>query len=111
MGEYFKDITLHKYFQKEGNLPPEKMEMFFMVCYDLDKFRKFIFESSFFDKFEVDDDTVSKIKDDDVELLKFGYNWLKFALFGEKTIAVKTDVLEATKKAIEKRSKSKPKTG
>ena len=106
MGEYFKDITLHKYFMEGGSLSPEKMEMFFMVCYNLDKFRRFIFESTLFDKFEVDKETVQKIKTDDVELLKFGYNWLRFALFGEKTMTVKSDVLETKKQDLDKKGKS-----
>ena len=103
MGEYFKDITLHKFFLEGGNLPPEKIEMFFMVCYDLDKFWKFLFDSSFFDKFDIDEDTLNKIKNDEIELLKFGYIWLKFALFGEKTITVKTNVLEAKKTELDKK--------
>lgn len=101
MGEYFKELTLHPFFQDKANLTPDKLEMFFMVCYNIDKFRKFLFSSSFFDKFEVDDDTKNKIKEDDVELLKFGYKWLRFALLAEKTIAVKDDVWQAKQKAIE----------
>ena len=105
MGEYFKDITLNSFFQDEKNLTPAKLEMFFTVCYNIDKFRKMVFESSFFDKFEVDDETKTKIKDDDVELLKFGYQWLKFALFGQNTMAVKGAVLEAKKKEMEQKKK------
>ena len=100
MGEYFKDITLHSFFQKGGNLDPKKVEMFFTVCYNIDKFREFVFRSSFFEKFAVDDAVKEKIKEDDVELLKFGYQWLRFALFGEKTMTVKGDVLEAKKKEL-----------
>lgn len=101
MGEYFKDITLHRFFLEGGNLPPEKIEMFYTVCYDIDKFKRFIFGSSFFDKFDVDEATIDRIKNDEIELLKFGYRWLKFALFGEKTITVKTQVLDARKKDLE----------
>ena len=75
--------------------------MFYTVCYDIDKFKRFIFGSSFFDKFDVDEATIDRIKNDEIELLKFGYRWLKFALFGEKTITVKTQVLDARKKDLE----------
>ncbi|MCP4580838.1 MAG: YkgJ family cysteine cluster protein [candidate division Zixibacteria bacterium] len=105
MGEYFKDITLSKFFQDEKNLTPKKLEMFFTVCYNIDMFHKFLFESSFFDKFEIDDATKAKIKDDDVELLKFGYQWLRFALFGENTITVKGDVLQAKKTELDQQKK------
>jgi hypothetical protein len=77
--------------------------MFFTVCYDLDKFRDFVFQSSFLDKFEIHDDTITKIKEDDVELLLFGYGWLKFALFGENTMTVKKNILDDKKKQLESR--------
>ncbi|MEW5994907.1 MAG: YkgJ family cysteine cluster protein, partial [Candidatus Zixiibacteriota bacterium] len=68
MGERFKELATHKFFLEGGTLTPEKMEMFFVACYDIDRFRKMIFESSFLDKFDVDEKSVKKIKSDDVEL-------------------------------------------
>jgi Fe-S-cluster containining protein len=110
IGELFKKLTLHRFFQEKGKLEPKKIEMFFMVCYHIDKFRSFVFESSFLDKFVVDDETLKKIKNDDVELLKFGYKWLHFALFGEKTMEVKGDVFAAKKKELEESdNNAKPK--
>jgi hypothetical protein len=52
-----------------------------MVCYNVDRFRRFVFESSFLDRYEVDADTVAKIREDDVALLRFGLRWLKGTLF------------------------------
>jgi Fe-S-cluster containining protein len=106
MGYYFKELTLHEFFQKPENLTSQKIEMFFTACYNLDKFREFVFESTFLEKFDVDDETKKKIKEDDAELLKFGYFWLRFALFGEKTINVKEDVLEAKQKQLDSKKKS-----
>jgi hypothetical protein len=102
MGEYYKDLTLNKYFVEGNNLTPQKTEMFFMACYNLDKFRDFLFGSTFFSKFEIDDDTKNKIRNDDLELLKFGYQWLRFVIFGEKTMAIRPDVLEAEMKRMER---------
>jgi Fe-S-cluster containining protein len=106
MGYYFKELTLHEFFQKPENLTPKKIEMFFTACYNLDEFRRFIFESSFFDKFEADEAMKEKLKTDDVELLKFSYFWLRFALFGEKTMKVKEEVLEAKQKELDKKKKA-----
>jgi Fe-S-cluster containining protein len=89
MGELFKEVSLHDYLQKGKQLDPAKQEMFYTVCYNIDKFREFVFESTFLERFEVDDQTVKKINKDDAELLKFGFNWLKFCLYGEKTMKVK----------------------
>ncbi|MFH1687653.1 MAG: YkgJ family cysteine cluster protein [bacterium] len=104
-GELWKEMTLHPYFQSDDVMPPQKIEMFFMVCYNLDKFRSFVFGSSFLDKFEVDSDTQAKIETDDNELLKFGYTWLRFALFGEKTMTVKSDVLDTKRSELEAKKK------
>jgi uncharacterized protein len=100
MGADFKEFTLHPFFQEGENLTPQKIEMFFLVCYNIDKFRDFVFGSSFFDKFEVDEETQSRIKQDDVQLLKFGYRWLRFALFGEKTMTIRSQVLADKKQEL-----------
>jgi Fe-S-cluster containining protein len=101
-GEDFKDLTLHDFFQEGNDLTPGKAEMFFRACYNLDALRDLMFNTTFFEKFEVDDEMRRRIEDDDVELLKFGYDWLRFALFGENTLQIKTSVLEAKKDELEK---------
>jgi len=68
---------------------PKIYQMTFMALYNLDKFREFVFKSSFLDKFEVDQTTVEKIKRSDIELLKFSFEWVKFGIFGQKTFAVR----------------------
>lgn len=108
LGQQFKEITLHKALLEGRPLTPEKIEMFFMVCYNIDNFRDFLFGSSFFEKFDVEDDVRKKIQEDDVELLKFGFDWLRFALFAEKTMKVKEKVLEAKKEELADQMK-KPK--
>jgi len=54
--------------------------LFYMVMYDLDQFRRFVFESPFLKVFSVDEDMQQRIWEDDVELLKFGYQYVKSAL-------------------------------
>jgi len=55
--------------------------MFFTASYDIDRFREFVFGSSFLERYEVDPQTVEKIRDDEVALLAFGLKWLKWLLF------------------------------
>ncbi len=69
---------------------PQKHQMFFMASYNLDKFRGFLFKSGFFDRFEVDSDLKERLKSDDTTLMSFAFDWLKFSLFGEKTIQLKS---------------------
>lgn len=68
----------------------QKIQMFFMASYNLDKFREFIFKSKFLELFEVESGLKDKLAADDVRLMKFAFEWLKFSLFGEKTIKVKS---------------------
>jgi len=87
-GERFKQISLHEFFSKAQAIEPYKLEMFYMVCYDIDKFRSFVFESTFLKRFIVDEEQIKIMKDDDLELLLFGFEWLRYALFGEEVIEV-----------------------
>jgi Fe-S-cluster containining protein len=90
MGELFKEISLHDYFKEKKQLTPAKLEMFYTVCYNIDKFREFVFRSTFLKRFDVDEKTVGDIRSNDDELLRFGFNWLKYCLFGEMTMKIKT---------------------
>lgn len=76
------DLVVRKRsFPANIKLTEKAKQLFFMVSYDIDKFRDFVFESSFLERVDVDDATIEKIKNDEIELLKFGLEWLKSALF------------------------------
>jgi len=86
---------------------PRMQDMILMALYDADRFREFIFETSFLEKFRVDDDIVEKIRNDDVALLYFGAQWLRFALFGKKGfLKIDRDYLEKKKKEVLENTKS-----
>ncbi len=63
-----------------------------MVSYNIDKFRSFVFDSTFLERMPVDDEMQEKLKTDDVELFKFGVQWLKSALFKRKDPLTGEDV-------------------
>lgn len=90
-GGLFKEITLHDYFASGKQLDPPRMELFHMACYNLDKFRRFIKESSFLNRFELAQNLVDEIMADDEALLCFAFRWLKFALFAEKTVTIRPE--------------------
>jgi uncharacterized protein len=78
------DLVVRKRtFPPNLKLIEEGKRMFFLISYNIDSFRSFVFESSFLDRYDIDADTVEKIKTDDVALLKFGLSWLKDVLFKE----------------------------
>ncbi|MBW1780864.1 MAG: YkgJ family cysteine cluster protein [Deltaproteobacteria bacterium] len=89
MNHLFSEITAPLQAQELDIDNPKIYQMTFMALYNLDKFRQFVFESSFMDRFDMDELTVEKLKRSDVELLKFSIDWIKFGLFGQKTLQVK----------------------
>jgi Fe-S-cluster containining protein len=67
----------------------QKIQMFFMASYNLDRFRGFLFQSKFFELFDVEAKTKETLARDDLALMNFAFEWLKFSLFGEKTMLLK----------------------
>jgi Fe-S-cluster containining protein len=81
------DLVVHKRsFPPNIKLTQQAKQMFFMVSYNIDKFRRFVFESSFLKRIPVDDETRQTLKTDDVALLKFGVTWLRSILFNPKDL-------------------------
>ncbi len=62
-----------------------KAKMAFMAAYNVDRFRGFIFQSSFLKRYKVKSALLKKLKIDDVQLLKFGFEWVKFFIWGIKS--------------------------
>jgi uncharacterized protein len=96
----FKNITMNKFLRDKKISNKKIQEMYFMACYDLDRFRRFVFESKFLETFEVDTETVEKIRQDDVELYKFAMRWLEYGLLGQHVLKVKPDVMETKKQEL-----------
>jgi uncharacterized protein len=67
-----------------GSEGPEgqKAKMVFMATYNIDRFRDFVFNSSFLKRYKVKSALLKKIKKDDTQLMKFGFEWVKFFVWG-----------------------------
>lgn len=94
MNESYKEITFHDYFQNGKKLSPGEAKMFYMVCYNLDAFKRFLFETRFFDIYDVESEIVEKIREDEEELLNFGFRWIRFGLFWEDTMKLRDKALD-----------------
>jgi len=66
-----------------------KAKMAFMATYNIDQFRDFLFNSSFLKRYKVKSTIRKKIRNNDVELMKFGFEWVKFFVWGIQTKAFK----------------------
>ena len=72
-----------------GKPSARSRELFFMACYDLDRFRDFVASEAFARLHDIPEAERGAILGDDVELLQFAYRFLRQVLFGERTIALR----------------------
>lgn len=98
--ERYHDMTMRwaeirRLFQEDpwGPEGPDgaKAKMAFMATYNLDRFREFLFGSSFLKRYRVKPDLKRKLRSSDHSLLLFGFDWVKFFVWGiaSKRIRVK----------------------
>lgn len=93
--EWLRLVMRRKSFGHQATLSEQAKRMFFMASTDIATFRKFVFESSFLDTYEIDDETVAKIKEDDVELMLFSFKYLAATLFGAQVMKIKPEKVKA----------------
>ena len=77
-----------------GKPSKRSRELFFMVCYDLDRFRSFVVSEGFGELYDLNTAETIEILGDDTELMSFGFRFLKQVLYGENTIPLKKDAAD-----------------
>jgi Fe-S-cluster containining protein len=89
----------------------KSLDLFFMVSANLDLFRDFVFNSNFLNAYEFEPELIERIKEDELELLKFSLKWLRFTMFGEGDFKIKDtaqrEAQERMKAAVEDKIKAK----
>ena len=88
MNREWKEIQLRQNLPGHG-LDPNKQAQIYTACYDLDRFRRFIFESRFLDVFDVGEEEVEQIRTDEIALMKFGIKYVKYLLMLEESLKLK----------------------
>lgn len=92
--EWLRLVMRRKSFGLQATLSEAAKRMFFMASTDLDTFRTFIFESSFLDIYEIDAETLAKIREDDIALMLFSFKYLANTLFGAGGLTIKADKIK-----------------
>jgi uncharacterized protein len=78
-----------------GKEPDERTKkMFAMATTDLDAFRKFVFGSSFLERYAIDEEMHADLATDDEALLRLALDWLRAILFNEPTLPLREHVLQ-----------------
>lgn len=78
-----------------GKPSDRSLQLFFLASYDLDGFRDFILNPGFRHIYAMDEAELQQLAADDIALMQFGFRFLKQVLFGENTIPLQPDALEA----------------
>jgi hypothetical protein len=93
MNREWKEIQLRRNpFGK--NLDSNKQAQIYTASFDMDRFRRFVFESRFLDIFDIDKEEIERIKTDEVALMKLGFRYVKYLLMLEETLKVKEKYLK-----------------
>jgi hypothetical protein len=73
----------------------QKMRMFHLACYKLESFRRFVLQTRLASLFEIPAGRLEVLETNDLELLKFAFQWLGFALFGDPTLTLRPEAAAA----------------
>lgn len=86
-----------------GKPSKRSLQLFFMACYDADRFREFVISEGFTQLYDIPADEMKQLLTDDTGLMLFGFRFLKQVLFGENTIAMKTEGAEKRKERVQEK--------
>lgn len=101
--EWLRLVMRRKSFGHQASLSDQAKRMFFMASTDLVTFRRFIFESSFLETYEIEAELLEKIKEDDVELMLFSFKYLAATLFGAQVLDIREDKIQEKMVQIKQR--------
>lgn len=93
MNRQWKELLMRRNLPGQKGLDPKKQTQFFMASYDLDRFRRYVFDSRFLDVFDIPEDEVEAMKTDEMALMKFAFKYLKYLMMMEKTLKLKEGAL------------------
>jgi hypothetical protein len=89
-----------------GKPSKKSLQLFFMTCYDVDRFREFVASDGFNDVYDIPADERATILGDDVALMQFGFRFLRQVLFGEMSIALHAETVEKRRHRLAERRRA-----
>ena len=87
-----------------GKPSGRSLQLFFTACYDIDRFRDFVYSDGFIMLFDLQEEEYLGFEEDE-KLLEFSYRFLRQVLFGENTIPLREEIADARRdRALRRRS-------
>jgi len=83
MNDLLMDIISLKNRSHRKGLTHSENELFYLACYDLDRFRNLVFEKRLWEAHPAEEEAIIALGKDDVALMRFGIEWIKGRLFGD----------------------------
>jgi len=83
MNDLLMEIISLKNRSGRKRLEKQENELFYLACYDLDRYRDFVFEKRLWESHPIEEKVLKDLEDDDVALMQFGIEWIKGRLFGD----------------------------
>jgi len=77
-----------------GTPSKRSLQLWFMACYDLDRFRAFVASDAFAEVYDIPDEELKEILIDDNNMMQFAFRFLRQTMFGEETIKMKADAFD-----------------
>ncbi len=87
-----------------GKPSKRSLQLYFMVCYDLDTFRSFVTSEGFNELYDLPADETKEILADDTALMLFGFRFLRQVLFGENSVALKKAAAEKRQERVQEKA-------
>ena len=96
LGRGWRQLVLKKKSSGPTIGAPSKrsLQLWFMACYDLDRFRDFVASTSFNEVYDIPWEEMQKFLSTDEELMLFAFRFLRQTMFGEETIQMKADAYD-----------------
>lgn len=90
-----------------GKPPAISNQLFFMVSYDIDRFRAFIVSEAFHKTYDLPVETLAELVADDEKLMEFGYAFLRQVLFNEdKVVPEREGAYEARRERLKAKAEA-----
>lgn len=85
--EYFQLILKKKSAGPALGRPAQlSLQLFFMACFDPDRFRQFVLSDAFKNSYDIETSVYEKIAEDDIALMYLGFRLLRQVLFAEVSL-------------------------
>jgi Fe-S-cluster containining protein len=82
-------------------------QLFFMACYDIDRFRAFVTSDGFAELYDIPADEMAGVLASDASLMLFAFRFLRQVLFGEVTIRVHPEAAHARLERFRAKARSR----